>query len=65
MWYLIVSEQISRAKNNMNRAMGMEELLEAEQSAAAWMRKTSKIPSSSIESSEKQKKTIDSGENSA
>jgi len=65
MWYLIVSEQISRAKNNMNRAMTMEELLEAEQSAAEWMRKTSKIPPSSIESNGDKEKNLDSGETSA
>jgi len=66
MWYLIVSEQISRAKNNMNRAMTMEELLEAEQSAAEWMRKTSRIPSSSVENSrDGRKKMADSDESLA
>jgi DNA-binding NarL/FixJ family response regulator len=49
MWYLIVSDQISGAKNNINKTMTMEQLLEAEQRAAEWMRKTRKIPPASIE----------------
>lgn len=51
MWYLIVSEQIARAKNNVNKTMTMEQLLEAEQRAAEWMKKSKKIPPSSIEDS--------------
>jgi two-component system nitrate/nitrite response regulator NarL len=49
MWFLIASEQITRAKNHVNKSMTMEQLLEAEQRAAEWMRKTKKIPPSSIE----------------
>jgi DNA-binding NarL/FixJ family response regulator len=49
MWYLIVNEQIARARNHVNKTMTMEQLLEAEQRAAEWMRKTRKIPPSSIE----------------
>jgi DNA-binding NarL/FixJ family response regulator len=49
MWYLIVNEQIARARNHVNKAMTMEQLLEAEQKAAEWMRKTRRIPPSSIE----------------
>jgi DNA-binding NarL/FixJ family response regulator len=49
MWFLIASEQITRAKNHLNKTMSMEQLLEAEQRAAEWMRKTKKIPPSSIE----------------
>jgi hypothetical protein len=50
MWYLIVNEQITRAKNDLNKTMTMEQLFEAEQRAAEWMRKTKKkIPTSSIE----------------
>jgi DNA-binding NarL/FixJ family response regulator len=49
MWFLIVNEQITRAKNHVNKTMTMEQLLEAEQRAAEWMRKTRKIPPSSIE----------------
>ena len=51
MWYLIVNEQIARARNHVNKTMTMEQLLEAEQRAAEWMRKTRKIPPSSIEDS--------------
>ena len=43
------NEQITRAKNHVNESMTIEQLLEAEQRAAEWMRKTKKIPSSSIE----------------
>jgi hypothetical protein len=49
MWFLIASEQITRAKNHINRTMTMEQLLEAEQRAAEWMRQAKKIPPSSIE----------------
>ena len=49
MWYLIVNDQIARARNHVNKTMTMEQLLEAEQRAAEWMRKTRKIPPSSIE----------------
>jgi DNA-binding NarL/FixJ family response regulator len=49
MWFLIANEQISRAKNHVNKTMTMEQLLEAEQRAAEWMRKTKRIPPSSIE----------------
>jgi DNA-binding NarL/FixJ family response regulator len=49
MWYLIVHEQIIKARNNINKAMTMEQLLEAEQKAAEWMRKMRKIPPASIE----------------
>jgi TPR repeat protein len=49
MWFLIASEQITRAKNHVNKSMTMEQLLEAEQKAAEWMRKSKKMPPSSIE----------------
>src|SRR5579872_2987417 len=49
MWFLIANEQIARAKNHVNKSMTMEQLLEAEQRAAEWMRKTNRIPPSSIE----------------
>lgn len=51
MWYLIVNEQIARARNHVNKTMTMEQLLEAEQRAAEWMRKSRKIPPSSSEGS--------------
>lgn len=49
MWFLIAAEQIARAKNQANKTMTMEQLLEAEQRAAEWMRKTRKLSPSSIE----------------
>jgi DNA-binding NarL/FixJ family response regulator len=49
MWFLIVNEQIARAKNHVNKTMTMEQLLEAEQRAAEWMRKNRKIPPASSE----------------
>jgi hypothetical protein len=51
MWFLIAGEQITQAKNHLNQSITMEQLLEAEQRAAAeWIRKMKKIPpSSSIE----------------
>ena len=49
MWFLIASEQITQAKNRVNHSMTMEQLLEAEQRAAEWMRKTKKHPPSSID----------------
>jgi two-component system nitrate/nitrite response regulator NarL len=49
MWFLIANEQIARAKNHVNKSMTMEQLLEAEQKAAEWMKKTNRIPPSSIE----------------
>jgi TPR repeat protein len=39
MWFLIAGEQISQAKNHVNQSMTMEQLLEAEQRAAEWIRK--------------------------
>jgi hypothetical protein len=42
MWFLIASEQITQAKNRVNQSMTMEQLLEAEQRAAEWMRKGQK-----------------------
>ena len=47
MWFLIAGEQITQAKNHLNQSMTMEQLLEAEQRAAEWIRKTRKIPPSS------------------
>ena len=49
MGFLIAGEQITQAKNHVNQSMTMEQLLEAEQRAAEWMRKSRKMPPSSIE----------------
>jgi TPR repeat protein len=51
MWFLIAGEQITQAKNHLNQSITMEQLLEAEQRAAEWIRKMRKIPPSSIENS--------------
>jgi hypothetical protein len=47
--FLIARQQITLAKNHLNQSMTMEQLLEAEQKAAKWMRKMRKIPPLSIE----------------
>jgi hypothetical protein len=47
--FLIARQRITPAKNHLNQSMTMEQLLEAEQKAAEWMRKMRKIPPSSIE----------------
>jgi hypothetical protein len=39
MWFRIGGEQITQAKNHVNPSMTMEQLLEAEQRAAEWIRK--------------------------
>jgi hypothetical protein len=44
MWFLIAGQQITQAKNYLNQSMTMEQLLEAEQRAAEWIRKMRKIP---------------------
>jgi len=49
MWFLIAGEQITQAKNHLNQSMTMEQLLEAEQRTAEWIRKMRKIPPSSID----------------
>jgi len=59
MWFLIAGEQITQTKNHVNKAMTMEQLLEAEQRAAEWMRKTMRIPpSSSADSSDDQPTSV-------
>jgi two-component system nitrate/nitrite response regulator NarL len=56
-WYLIVNEQITRAKDDVNKTMTMEQLFEAEQKAAEWMRKTKRFPPSAIEDSPERPQT--------
>ena len=65
MWFLVAHEQISRAKNHVNKAMTMEQLLEAEQRAAEWMKKPNKLPSSSIEDPPEHRLTREKGASSA
>lgn len=47
-WYLIASEQISRTSKSAAKTMTMEQLLQAEQMADEWLKKTQKLPSTSI-----------------
>jgi DNA-binding NarL/FixJ family response regulator len=61
MWFLIANEQIARAKNHVNKTMTMEQLLEAEQKAAEWMRNTRKMPSASIEDNPEQRSKLETG----
>ncbi|MGA8489371.1 MAG: hypothetical protein WB711_03050 [Terriglobales bacterium] len=56
---MIANEQITRAQNHVNKSMTMEQLLEAEQRAAEWMRKAKKMPPSSIEDSPEHRSTRD------
>lgn len=49
MWYLIAHERVSRARNQINKMMTVEQLVEAEQSAADWLARTKKMPPASIE----------------
>jgi DNA-binding NarL/FixJ family response regulator len=65
MWFLIASEQIMRAKNHVNKSMTMQQLLEAEQRAAEWMRNTRKIPPTSIEDSDEPQPRWEKGASTA
>jgi two-component system nitrate/nitrite response regulator NarL len=65
MWFLIANEQITRAKNHVNKTMSMEQLLEAEQRAAEWMKKTKRIPPSSTEDPPEHRPTRQQGVTSA
>jgi two-component system, NarL family, nitrate/nitrite response regulator NarL len=47
-WYLIASHQISRTSKNVGKALTMEQLLQAEQLAAEWLKKTTRIAPTSI-----------------
>jgi TPR repeat protein len=47
-WHLIAREQTSRTSKSVGKTMTMEQLLQAEQMAAEWLKKTQKLPTSSI-----------------
>jgi len=51
MWYLVAQDRASRARNQINKMMTMEQLVEAERRAAAWLAESKKMPQSSAESS--------------
>jgi DNA-binding NarL/FixJ family response regulator len=65
MWFLIAHEQITRSKNHVNKTMTMEQLLEAEQRAAEWMKNIRKIPPSSTEEPPERRPTREQGATSA
>jgi hypothetical protein len=65
MWFLIAGEQITQVKNHLNQSVTMEQLLEAEQRAAEWIRKTRKILSSSIDDPPEYRPTREKGASTA
>jgi two-component system nitrate/nitrite response regulator NarL len=46
-WYLIASDQVLQASKTVGRAMTMQQLIQAEQLAAEWLKKDRKIPPTS------------------
>ena len=51
-WYLIASDQISRTSKRVGKALTMEQLLQAEQLAAEWLKKTNRVGPTSIREAE-------------
>jgi two-component system, NarL family, nitrate/nitrite response regulator NarL len=47
-WYLIANHQISRTSKSIGKALTMEQLLQAEQMAAEWLKKTSRLSPASV-----------------
>jgi TPR repeat protein len=47
-WYLIASQQISRTSKSVGKSMTMEQMLQAEQMAAEWLKKTNRPSPASI-----------------
>ena len=43
-WYLIATRQISRTSESVAKTLTMEQLLQAEQMAVEWLKKTQKLP---------------------
>ena len=58
MWYLIANEQLLRTRKSMAKIMTVEQLLEAEQRAADWLRKAKRNPTPEIEDSSGHRPTI-------
>jgi hypothetical protein len=48
-WYLVLGEQMSRARKELQRSMTPEQIVEAERRAADWLNRPKKRPSSPIE----------------
>jgi two-component system, NarL family, nitrate/nitrite response regulator NarL len=51
-WYLIASHQISRTSKSVGKALTMEQLLQAEQMAAEWLKKTNRLSPLSVRDAE-------------
>jgi len=47
-WYLIASAQISQASTSLKNTMSMEQLLQAENTAADWLRRNRRVPPASV-----------------
>jgi len=48
MWYSMAAEQIARARNDIKKMITMEQRVEAEEEVATRLRRSMKLPSSSI-----------------
>jgi len=58
-WYLIASQQISRTNKSIAKTMTMEQMLQAEQMATEWLKKTNRSSPASIrEVSDRSPKTM-------
>jgi two-component system, NarL family, nitrate/nitrite response regulator NarL len=49
-WYLIASQHISRASKSVGKTLTMDQLLQAEQMAAEWIKKATHTPSTPVRS---------------
>jgi two-component system nitrate/nitrite response regulator NarL len=58
MWYLIANEQLLRTRKSIAKTMTAEQLLEAEQRAADWLKKVKRNPMPDIEDSTAHRPTI-------
>lgn len=47
-WYLIANQHIARACKSVGKELTMDQLLQAEQMAAEWLRKTARVPPTPI-----------------
>jgi DNA-binding NarL/FixJ family response regulator len=62
MWYSIASEQISRTRSDIKKMLTMEQRVEAEEEAADRLRRSMKLPSSSISQSGKRQTASGGGD---
>ncbi len=56
-WYLIASHQISRTSKSVGKALTMEQLLQAEQMAAEWLKKTNRLSPASVRETDNRSNT--------